>query len=147
MLISVERMASPPVRKPMSTRCAAIRLRVRRPADTSSTIVTAICVTTRPSRIVQRRPAACVADTSLFSSFTRFGRVALSAGARPATSAATIVTTAVNSSTRPSILSAKDSGIGIGRLIEVAIRVIVQASATPAAAPSADITTLSASSC
>ena len=34
----------------------------QQPADTSSTIVTAICLTTSPSRSVQRRPAACVAD-------------------------------------------------------------------------------------
>ena len=55
------RSRGPPVRKPMSTCCAAIRLRVSSPAATSSTIVTAICVTTRPSRSVQRRPPACVA--------------------------------------------------------------------------------------
>ena len=41
----------------MPTFCAADRLRVSRPAATSSTIVTAICVTTSPSRSVQRAAA------------------------------------------------------------------------------------------
>jgi hypothetical protein len=80
-------------------------------------MVTAICVTTRPSRSVQRRlpvRAAALETASPLSSFTRFGRVAFSAGARPATIAARSVTPTVNRRTRESMRSANDSGIGIG---------------------------------
>ena len=147
MLISLETMASPSGSKPMPTFCAADRLRVSSPAATSRTIVTAICVTTRPSRSVQRRTPTRAPATSLFSSVTRFGRVAFSAGASPATSAASMATPAVNSSTRLSILSANDTGIGIGSEIDIAACVSAHASTTPAAAPRTAMTRLSDSSC
>ena len=93
---------APSARKPRSTRCACRMLRVSRPAATSRTSVTAVCTTTRPSRIVQRRPALATV-ASPFMSAARFTRVARSAGASPARSPAPVATSVVKKTTRASM--------------------------------------------
>jgi hypothetical protein len=147
MLVSVDSTASPPGRKPMSTFWAAIRLRVSSPAATSSTIVTAIWVTTRPSRSVHRRPPAWVAAMSLFSSLTRFGPRRLQRRRKAGHKRREHRDAGGEEQHAPVDAQREGDGIGIGRLIEVAIRVNSHASATPTPAPSAAMTMLSDRSC
>ena len=121
MSVSADTMASPPVRKPTSTRWAAIRLRSNRPATTSSTVVTAICVTTRPSRSVQRRPPTFAAGTSPADRPPDSAR-RLQRGRQAGDQCREHVTPAVKSSTRPSMRSSNDSGIASAGQIDSASR-------------------------
>jgi hypothetical protein len=110
-------------------------------------VVTAICVTTSASRSVHERPPVLVIVASPLSSPTRLGRVDFSAGARPATSAASKATTDVKSTTRMSIWSANDSGMGIGKGAEMTRRMRPHASASAATPPSTARTSVSDSNC
>ena len=115
MFISVERMASPRCGSRCRRAARPCRLRVRSPADDQQhhrhgDLRHDQPVAERPApaagaRGRRRRPSARSPDSAASH---------CSAGARPATSAASIVTPAVNSSTRASMRSANDSGIGIG---------------------------------
>ena len=130
--------------KPTRACCAATRLRVNSAATMSSIAVTAIWPATSTSRTVQRHQRNRRDNTaSPRRSAVRFGLDVLRAGARPARMPAASVTAVVKSSTRPSMRRSNAIGNGSGRLTELTIRVIHQATTIPTTAPIADNTTLS----
>ena len=105
--------AMPSGSNPSETRSdAPIALRARRPASTSSGTVTANCTATSASRRTQRRPPARATATAPFKSRTTFGRVAPSAGTRPAVTPAPAANPAVNRKARASRRKSKVIGNG-----------------------------------
>ena len=127
---------------------APIASRARRPASTSSGTVTANCAATSASRRTQRRPPARATATAPFRSRTTFGRVAPSAGTRPAATPAPAANAAVNRKARASRRNSKVIENGpMGSSAAATVRSRLHARARPAPAPRHDRTRLSVNNC
>ena len=110
--------------------------------------MTANCAPTSASRRIQRRPPARATATAPFRSRTTFGRVAPSAGTRPAATPAPAANAAVNRKARVSRRNSKVIENGpMGSSAAATVRSRLQARVSPAPAPRHDRTRLSVNNC
>ncbi len=133
--------------KPRSIRVRPTRLRVMRPAPTSSTIESATSRITRPARIRPRRAPPPKPFDAEASWLTRSVRDACNAGKRPHTTVVTIdVTTANISAAASRLISVSEAMPLCGNKYET-FRSARYASTHPQTQPTLDNTKLSASNC
>src|SRR6185437_1718419 len=130
---------------PASTCDWAAKLRRNNAAVTSRTNDAAVCATTRPLRIENRRPSPPV--FSLLSVPTTSGRVAWSAGSNPNKTPAITVVPITNASTFRSSATSRLIGSGMGRSAVSSACNASRDSAMPNAPPASATTSDSTRSC